>query len=381
MALIKSKIMHVPNSLIRSFARSLAHTGRFWMDNIHCVGNETEIKYCRFEGWGKNDCDASEAAGVVCKGAEVASTETTKSQSKKVTKHLLSKKYDIELRLTGGRNKYEGQVEVSAIHYNRLTKRQHQHQHQHQHLSSTLQTKCRPTLTHCVRLVTRLNVDWPHCKYINSHFCVFLSFLLLPFSFSFSSSFSYLLHIFIIQIRFNKVMKKGHWGGICGDGWSLLEANIVCKSLNLGYASHAMQTDIFSNDTLSKILISGTECYGNESTIQDCMHHELGNVVCPGDQSKVAAVICTEKMADLVFDYNELIESAHLEDRPMFLLQCAMEENCLASKAYEIQRDRNDWHMETRRLLKFTARTLNAGTADFRSNIPKHLWEWHLCHQ
>lgn len=79
--------------------------------------------------------------------------------------------------------------------------------------------------------------------------------------------------------------------------------------------------------------------------------------------------------------HKELSDSAHLEDRPMFLLQCAMEENCLASKAYEIQRDSNDWHMETRRLLKFTARTLNAGSADFRPNIPKHLWEWHLCHQ
>lgn len=176
-------------------------------------------------------------------------------------------------------------------------------------------------------------------------------------------------------------MKKGHWGGICGDGWSLLEANVVCKSLDLGYAKNALQTDLFSNNTLSRIQISGTECYGNETSLDDCVHHELGNILCPGDQSKVAAVICAEQMADLVFDHRELSESAHLEDRPLMFLQCAMEENCLASRAYEIQRDTNDWHMETRRLLKFTARTLNAGTADFRSNIPKHLWEWHLCHQ
>lgn len=92
------------------------------MDNIHCDGNETEIKHCRFDGWGKNDCEASEAAGVVCKGSDVDGSggggdgnELTKAstQLKKATKHLLSKKYDIELRLTGGRNKYEGQVEVS----------------------------------------------------------------------------------------------------------------------------------------------------------------------------------------------------------------------------------------------------------------------------
>lgn len=184
-----------------------------------------------------------------------------------------------------------------------------------------------------------------------------------------------------MKVRLNKLIKKGHWGVLCADGWSLLEANVVCKQLGLGYASHAMQTDIFSDEKLSKILISGTECYGNETTLQECMHHGLGNVICPGDQSKVAAAICVDKIADLVFDHTELAQSAHLADVPLFLLQCAMEENCLASRAYEIQRDIPDWHMETRRLLKFTARTLNAGNADFRPSIPKHLWEWHLCHQ
>lgn len=38
------------------------------------------------------------------------------------------------------------------------------------------------------------------------------------------------------------------------------------------------------------------------------------------------------------------------------------------------------WHLETRRLLRFTARIVNQGNADFRPAIPKHMWQFHACH-
>lgn len=86
------------------------------MDNMQCDGNETEIKNCRFDGWGKNDCEASESAGVVCKGFQPQTElSNTKIKSRTARKRLLNKKYDVELRLSGGRNKYEGQVEVCVL--------------------------------------------------------------------------------------------------------------------------------------------------------------------------------------------------------------------------------------------------------------------------
>lgn len=92
------------------------------MDNIHCDGNETEVRNCRFDGWGKNDCLPNEAAGVVCKRSlsgeangqgDGGVRDRGTHPHKRAHKHSLSKKYDVELRLTGGRNKYEGKVEVS----------------------------------------------------------------------------------------------------------------------------------------------------------------------------------------------------------------------------------------------------------------------------
>lgn len=45
----------------------------------------------------------------------------------------------------------------------------------------------------------------------------------------------------------------------------------------------------------------------------------------------------TTEMADLVPDHLELARSAHLEDKQLFFLGCAMEENCLAGSAQTVK--------------------------------------------
>lgn len=173
----------------------------------------------------------------------------------------------------------------------------------------------------------------------------------------------------------------GAFGDICSDGWSLLEANVVCQQLKLGYANEAFQTDFFGGSNGTNVLLTGSECFGNETKLSQCRFEGFGkHGKCHGKKHHVAGVSCTKSMPDLVLDAKELEVTAHLEDRLLYFLTCAMEENCLASQAYEIQKDNTNWHLETRRLLKFTAKVLNDGNADFRPHIPKNLWEFHLCH-
>jgi lysyl oxidase-like protein 2/3/4 len=82
------------------------------------------------------------------------------------------------------------------------------------------------------------------------------------------------------------------WGLVCGDGWSIFEAMVVCRQLGLGYANDAIQTDFFGGNASSMVL-SGVQCRGDEEFLSHCLHDQIGQISCPGKRENIAAVVCT----------------------------------------------------------------------------------------
>lgn len=56
-----------PNSFYPANANMPTGQSIFQMDEVNCMGNETSLKDCEFNGWGVSDCNSDEVVGVVCK--------------------------------------------------------------------------------------------------------------------------------------------------------------------------------------------------------------------------------------------------------------------------------------------------------------------------
>uniref|UniRef100_A0A182NGU3 Scavenger receptor class A n=1 Tax=Anopheles dirus TaxID=7168 RepID=A0A182NGU3_9DIPT len=104
----------------------------FMMDAVRCQGNESSLRECRFDGWGRSDCNREEVVGVVCRTPVMtcpqdywlchASEECIPVQflcdnvrdcadgSDEAPDHC---KAPLAVRLVGGPNTREGRVEIN----------------------------------------------------------------------------------------------------------------------------------------------------------------------------------------------------------------------------------------------------------------------------
>jgi len=172
-----------------------------------------------------------------------------------------------------------------------------------------------------------------------------------------------------------EVQVGSKWGTVCSTGWTTKEAMVVCRQLGLGYSMHAItETWYWDSSNVTEMVMSGVKCTGNEMSLRHCQHHK--SVTCQKAAAKFAAgVICSETASDLVLNAPLVQQTVYIEDRPLHMLYCAAEEDCLSTSAAKA-----NWPYGHRRLLRFSSQINNIGRADFKPKAGRHSWVWHACH-
>nr|XP_020459830.1 lysyl oxidase homolog 3 isoform X2 [Monopterus albus] len=293
--------------------------GPVYMNEVKCVGEEKSIWNCPYKNVTSEDCQHMEDAAVRCNVPYMG--------------------LENMIQLTGGRTRYEGRVEVLSSDSNGT---------QRWGLICGENWSTKEAMVACRQL---------GLGYANQG-----------------------LQIRLVGGRSNyegrvEVQVGSRWGTVCSTGWTTKEAMVVCRQLGLGYSMHAInETWYWDSSNVTEMVMSGMKCTGNEMALSQCQHHKT--VSCQRAAARFAAgVICSETASDLVLNASLVEQTVYIEDRPLHMLYCAAEEDCLSKSAAKA-----NWPYGHRRLLRFSSQIHNIGRADFKPKAGRHSWVWHACH-
>ncbi|CAA9998715.1 unnamed protein product [Nesidiocoris tenuis] len=87
-----------------------------------------------------------------------------------------------------------------------------------------------------------------------------------------------------------EVKRFGVWGTICDDDFGAREAEVICNSLGFKGPAKAYKEAAFGAGT-GVIWMDQVHCFGNESSVKDCMHDSWGQTNCKHDED--VAVACS----------------------------------------------------------------------------------------
>ena len=104
----------------------------------------------------------------------------------------------------------------------------------------------------------------------------------------------------------------GRWGTVCADSWGIENAMVVCRQLNLGYASHAVMQNYFGGTNL-RVILSGVICRVDEISIFNCQRDTWENATC-SNRHKLAGVICDDGKVGLQLWFQQLLGQTRQDD-------------------------------------------------------------------
>ena len=111
-----------------------------------------------------------------------------------------------------------------------------------------------------------------------------------------------------VEVYFN-----GQWMRVCGDGWDISHAEVVCRELSFGPPTQVFYGSGSGPVWLNNLnCVDNVNCVGTESTIAQCSSDRWNNRVSDFSQTD-AGVICAGKLIIclILYVYIQLSEYIH----------------------------------------------------------------------
>lgn len=99
-----------------------------------------------------------------------------------------------------------------------------------------------------------------------------------------------------------EVFYNGSWGRVCGYGWDLTDAKVVCRQLGFERTLKAatQTSDSEKEKGRRKIWLNNVRCTGRENSLRECIHGRWGVEKCNNDED--ASVVCNYTGNCRIFD-------------------------------------------------------------------------------
>ncbi|KAL3852282.1 hypothetical protein ACJMK2_015946 [Sinanodonta woodiana] len=279
--------------------------GRIWLDDVNCDNDSSHLAECRHSGWGKENCEHTEDAGVECLDFIPSTTQ-------------LSNIEQVQVRLVNGKTESDGRLEV---YYTRREDLGWGTVCDDDWDDREAAVVCRmlgfsggrtaPKLVYGMGVGSIL-LDDLQCQGTESslaecgHFkpgdnnCGHEEDVGVICETLLTSTDRTTQPISAIQIRLAggpspsegrvEVFKDGKWGTVCDNGWDIKDAKVICRMLNyLGGSIFSKSMYGYEN---GNILLDNVECSGLEKSITECRF--TGWRQNNSDPCNDAGVICSQ---------------------------------------------------------------------------------------
>ena len=241
---------------------------------IKISGNESSLEFCPSPGWGRENCDHSEDAGVRCAGPD---------HSRDCLPECGRGFYVNPVDGSCGKCSYRCQ-DCAVTPYNCSSCPAGQFLNKTGNMSSCVKIcdegtfgdsasgACTPCVTACLDCFNKKD-NCTSCKagsFLENNQC--------------TKSCSTGLYIIsgVNNVRLAgansssegrvEILHEGVWGTVCDDSWDLLDAHVVCRQLKMGKATEARGGSKYGQGS-GKIWMDDVQCKGTERKLQYCKMH------------------------------------------------------------------------------------------------------------